>query len=434
MWRLFEYAAGEEMLAARLLCSVSFGLLVFAVGKLLSQAKVARPLLLATVVLILVVPKFNLLFWYALSEAPFLAVLFWAIWFALQLIEGRSGSTCWLALCVSLALLCLLRFTAAPFVIALIVYLYFARPPAQRGWNKRLTLLVLVASSPLLLWLAVSGGYSDNDSTRQLSYHGLQQTHWLHLVRTLSFWSGGLDGRLGLLGALALIVGSLVSSSRQQSHLVGICLFSILGYTLFLSLSISFVDAHTLVDVRILSPVLPMLLILAACQFQYLRWHWRGSGILLICALLLVPGFGRDLASSAKDGEGYSSTKLRRLEVVTTIASLPAEVPIYTNIGELFYLDARRETRQIPFYRNPITTIWNQSLSSEWEAVVEDLRANNGVVVWGQAGSFRTYLPTVEDMLGFGDLVISEELEGGVIMRLRPQAPASELRDSVKTH
>lgn len=188
------------------------------------------------------------------------------------------------------------------------------------------------------------------------------------------------------------------------------------------ALSITFFDAHTPLDARILAPLLPLSL-LVLCGVAGNRYQSLLAATLLVWVALAVPEMSRAWPAAMHNGIGYNTWGLMGLDVLAVADELPAEAPIYTNIGELFYLHRDRETQQLPLIYHPSTGQANQSVAAQWEAALTAMREYGGVVVWSPLSGYRTYLPTVEDMLAFGDLVVSEERGGGIILRPRRQLP-----------
>ncbi|MEM1155941.1 MAG: hypothetical protein AAGI44_17525, partial [Pseudomonadota bacterium] len=186
-----------------------------------------------------------------------------------------------------------------------------------------------------------------------------------------------------------------------------------------------FMDAHTPLDGRILAPILPLLL----CQIVVLGSDRHPALSVVPLATLFVfslPALAGELSQSMVHGRGFNRPVYAELEFLREVDKLPPGTPIYSNVYELFYVHLNREAELIPRNYDPRTQRPNALIAEQWSLVLADMREQGAILVWSPIGASRRYLPTVADMVAFGDLEIDRELEGGVFLRPRQAVDAPD--------
>ena len=216
---------------------------------------------------------------------------------------------------------------------------------------------------------------------------------------------------------------------REAARALGCPLACPFGTLSFLALSLSFMDAHTPLDNRILAPLMPvwviMLVALAQVRAAAASGAWQQLAMLALLFGISVsglPDFMSQFTAAVRYGDGFSDRRMNRAPIFNLAGGFSAEQAVYTNAGEFFYLLHNRQTLGLPHLYNPQTRMANPALDSELEAMLATLSETNGVIVWVDYMRFRDYLPTVAFLMDNFPLEVVASLEGGTVLKLREDA------------
>ncbi|MEM6583071.1 MAG: hypothetical protein AAF699_17465 [Pseudomonadota bacterium] len=428
LWHLSAQLGLEPLVAARAISIFSLLVCFVALRSLMLAAGCANWIVLCALCTLAVSVNWVSNFWMAWSEPPFLALFFLSLNLALQIAgreEGVDTRWQWSLLLLSLAAMLLLRYAAAPLAAAILLFLFLRRwiwSPERLVQYFFAGLLVL---APLLCWLGFSMILAEQSSAREFAFHPPGLQHLNSLALTLTQWGGGLSPLLVAMLTLLLLIWPLCSSHYREKPLVQLVCYCTFCYAGFLIFSITFMDAHTPLDGRILAPILPLLL----CQIVVLGSDRHPALSAVPLATLFVfslPALAGELSQSMVHGRGFNSPVYAELEILREVDKLPPGTPIYSNVYELFYVHLNREAELIPRNYDPRTQRPNALIAEQWSLVLADMRERGAILVWSPIGAYRRYLPTVADMLAFGDLEIDRELEGGVFLRPRQAVDAPD--------
>jgi hypothetical protein len=216
----------------------------------------------------------------------------------------------------------------------------------------------------------------------------------------------GLAIRGALRQGRTLQAGSAAQTgSSMQASLLPFALFTLV-YTAFLLVSLSFFDAQTSLDSRILSPVLVTGLILIASGLG--RWLPRAPrgvwipALLALAVLLAVHVYhGIEMARRLQAGElkGYGEAAWRSSKLIRQIDGLPADTLIYSNGHDVLYLLTGRPAIGIPRLRSPNSLRGNPHFDADLLAMRIALEEQNGVlVIFYDLQERRRYLPAEYDL------------------------------------
>lgn len=163
---------------------------------------------------------------------------------------------------------------------------------------------------------------------------------------------------------------------------------------------------HTPLDNRILLPVFLclmffMLLLFKKCSDNF-RQLTRVLLYMVACVFLLmqIMTFQKNLALFINDGityngVGYSSKIWITSKSVDYVRSLPERTVIYSNGPEIINLLLDRPSTMIPQFINPVNRLKNQNFSAEFKNMMEDIKSNNGYLVYFVNINWRWYLPSL---------------------------------------
>jgi hypothetical protein len=281
-------------------------------------------------------------------------------------------------------------------------------------WKRRrgLAIFLPLALAPSVLWLA-----------RNLALGSTGRTLLLHLparwkigaaLDTLALWlTGPVAGQIKLAtGLLALAVVVLLVLLRRRYRPAApaparALLLFIPVYLLVVLLSITFLDAFIPLDSRLLSPLLPALIVLGtALGADLFRAHrprrlLRPAIIVLGAALLLAwtTRSARWTAARSRDGAWYSSADWRETAVLDRSRDLDDDVPAWSNVPEAVWLITGRPASPVPELLNHHTGRANPAYLVEIDSLRARLRDGAVLVYVRREEDRRWYLPSEKELI-----------------------------------
>jgi hypothetical protein len=189
---------------------------------------------------------------------------------------------------------------------------------------------------------------------------------------------------------LAVATIRFVKESTPVPPLVRVLALFVVTYGAFLITSISFLDANTPLDDRILLPVLATGLVLALYVVGRLWPLGRSASVVARAAtvmmMVLAAGHGLKAAEVAATGYqrgwGFSSVAWQRSPALSRLAHLASRAPIFSNAPEIVYLHTGREARGLPRTRFLMSQQPNREFATQMDAVAREVRQSCGVVVY----------------------------------------------------
>jgi hypothetical protein len=334
----------------------------------------------------------------ALSEPVFLTCILLAFWLLSRYLDApATGRLLGAAAVMSLALLARYAGAAAVLTGALGILAMTPRPVTERVRSS--VVYTGIAFLPMAMWMVRNMLVASSVTGRELAFHPVGRGHVWQALYTTSGWllippSAPNSIRLAVwavLGALATAVAvRAVRAATPIPSLVRLLALFVVTYGAFLVASISFLDANTPLDDRILLPVLAIALVLGAyvldgCWPALRRAPLLAGGVMTLF-VLLIAGHGVKAAEVAvkgyEQGWGFTSATWRQSPTLAAVARLEPDRPIYSNAPEIVYLHGRREARGLPRTRFLMNQQPNQAYATEMQAVAETVRASCGVVVY----------------------------------------------------
>jgi hypothetical protein len=355
--------AGMDLLhGARLLITLLFGVDILLVG--LSVYKISHSMAFACLgALLLAVSDLHLgVYSYALSEPLFLTLMLAAY---LCLAESiNRPHWLWSALTgFLLSLAYLTRYAGSSPFLTVVMVMLLLKPPQ---WLKRIGIMLAGALLPIFAWLGYSLSISGFGplGNRQLVWHPIPIETLFEALKNLLTWiapndllqAGSIFGRILSLTSIILIPGLIAwlawailrRATRQPQTLGGdyaltfTQILHIVVYLGFLVLSLTFFDASTPLNDRILSVIyLPEVILFSSAM----AWVWnRLSGRLavlrwilaafcLVLAIFSVKDGYAAMNQIGREGQGFAHRGISDSAAIQAIRLMPPIVHLFEQTG-----------------------------------------------------------------------------------------------------
>jgi hypothetical protein len=443
---LSGFLAVDPMAGARWINALLFGVNIFLVGLLVAKNDISGrstivwlPLLGS--LLLLSAPTMLEIHVMAWTEPLFLFLGFTGL-FVLSIYLQRLdlGYLVFSALLISLAFLS--RYAGAALIATAILALILL---SSQGFPKRIKaagLFAFISLLPAILWMWRNLQSAGTATSREFSFHPIDLTKIREAITTISSWalvpaSASTLVKLIPIVLFVVVFSYLIFSKKNQAghdeskrkaaslpvmvKLLGA--FNLI-YLAFLVFSISFIDANTPLDARILSPlylsgiVLVLYLVgefltrfpkspilktamIFAAVFVFVMNAWTGSA-------LVVQGYDQ--------GIGFNSLAWSRSGILAEAEKLPREVVIFTNAPEAVYFFIDRAALSIPRKFESVRQQPNPNYLTdlaEMRSVIEDER---GVVLYFSSLN-RPTLVSEEELKSYMPLhVVVQAVDGTLYM------------------
>lgn len=344
------------------------------------------------------------------------------------------------------ALAFLTRYIGASLALAgaAAVFLFSKNPVLQR--IRHAALFGAISVFPMVLWMIRNRLAAGTATNRALIIHPVT--------------GGQVEGMLATLGAV-MAPGWTPNPVQAGIYLAALCLLGaafrlkyrkiqadgyfasdlsafpaaasvfLLCYLVLLTASISFFDAHTPMDVRILSPVYVFgLCVLVCLALQTRRAFRRPFYALGVVAVVL--GFSvaqvfilkTDLRALYENGSFFASKRWQVSELMAGVKALPRKTLIYSNAPDALDILADRPARMIPNLFNPGIRRKNPDFQQQISHMMQELAQKDGVLVYANRIDWRWYLPTAEDLKSHLPLNAVYQGEDGIIFKAARSAEA----------
>jgi len=270
--------------------------------------------------------------------------------------------------------------------------------------NDRLKVCVsfgLIASGPVLLWAVRNYFRSGSFSNRTPMFHPVNADNLRQLLDVIFnwFWPGIHSHwvEIGLLivffGLLTVLAARILrhgeENKRAGAGFVLILLIFIIVYCSAIIVSLTFFDASTRIDDRILSPILMSLVLSSLITMGYslpTKIQWAAATILVV--LLFVeawPGMLRDsegkLELMRESGYGFSSRGWRSSEAVEWIRNLDGDPTLATDEAMAVYYLSGVPAIQLPERMDPVKQVERAEYEQELQGILALLKNPNSYLV-----------------------------------------------------
>jgi len=359
----------------------------------------------------------------ALSEPLFIFLGFLGL-FLLTEYSHKKKTSLLIAASVAIALAALTRYVGVVLIVTGFIGILFLNHQTFRKRILDSIIFVAISSFPVILWLIRNYYAAGSGANRELTFHPFGFMHLKVALTTLSGWilPAWISSSTGGTVLLFIVIGLLLSSftvlrpraepnvaNKTDRPLTGILIFLgifISVYLVILIMSVSFFDAFTYPDNRILSPVFVSAVILVFCYLEMSLKHSQRRQLLkavwvplaIILSGIYTFNAIRIIQSAHSDGVGYNRNIWRQSAIVDEIRTLPSGIPIYTNGPDAIYMLTGKNSILIPCRINPFSQQQNDACSAEVSAMMKHLSENDGIIIYFNRLKWRSYLVSESDL------------------------------------
>lgn len=371
----------------------------------------------------------------AWSESSFVMFSFTGLFFLVLYLIKSS----WFWLCMAALFLGLSMATRYVGIVLLVPLFFGLLVLNRRSGQERVRdafAAAAIAGIPIGVWFTRNFVVAETAANRQFAIHPFGAKQFEALVTTLSdfvlpialpFWAKALHTAVWLI--LLLIVlkmyyqrnGLNKAASRAGMAFVSLNLVFILSYLAFLMVSISFIDAYTPLDNRILLPVfisLMMVMVLTAEAVLTERQLPAVRLSLFFFVTLSLSLNGMYVVQEARhihrDGLGFTSRFWRDSATITAVSQLDPDILIYSNGPDVLRFWTGKDARLLPYRLFPTTLQLNEDYEAQFKATCSGFYDDKLIVVYFDTIE-RGYLLTEDELASACNGIVGHKFADGTI-------------------
>ena len=395
-----------------------------------------------------------------LSEPLFLffsllSFLFFDLGIKDEEIKGLSAFIFFAGLCTGLAFLT--RYSGLALIATFLLAIFLL---SQHSRLKRIALFLAGVIPPIAIWFIRNSLVADSATNRVIQFNPIQISNirvglfnFSQFISPFPTWQDWLF-KSGALSVLLITIGIFLLAwlayhawnllftreiGQSPNPLTFTTAIYIFGYLCAVLFSMSFFDASTKFQHRILSPLYVSWMILLVAVLQSLNTKdTKGTkeeqekksvfiriirqirvpfALTVVAAILALSTFNfqRSLAELHEiDGLGYASWRWRQMNVLAIIKDLPPDVAIYSNSPPAVYLVTGRASRVIPTTINPVSGLPRTGYEQSLAEMREELLAGRAVLALFDTSDIEGAFGE-EIALQFDGLTLLEKSQGNVL-------------------
>ena len=356
---------------------------------------------------------------FAWSEPPFLTfalILFISLGF-----YHKQRKWYWLIIAaLSLGFILVTRYAGIAFVPVAALCLLFCNNLPIKQKIKDTVLFLFLAFIPLGLWMVRNIFLTHAATDREFIYHPITVKHLITLINTIhsfylpQFESSHANG-VELLIVVMLMIFMLAKLIKQSPNLLKaepsrlyMILFGYLFgaiYVAFLLLSISFYDAYTPLDERILFPVY---IFFTISIFSTIHEYSHTSGarnawlVLLVCAFFIIrinlPTVIETARNFLTSGLGYNKVSWNYSQTLKKLQEYPADTRVFSNGYTVIRFKTGNHAEPLPAKFSPVNDEPNPYYQEELATMCTEINQGKALFVYLER-VIRDYLPSKEEVL-----------------------------------
>jgi 4-amino-4-deoxy-L-arabinose transferase-like glycosyltransferase len=431
--------------AARWIGALLFGLNIVLVGLIVNS--ISRHSAMAAVggALMLISPVMLYMHTETGTEPLFLLLVFVGLYGLAKYLKTQNLSLLILS-SVAFALGCLTRYAGGAVIVAAVVGILLLSKQSHRRRFVDSLIMAGIGLAPLAAFVVRNVLIAGNATNREIQFHPITTRHLETALSHASSWfaavttSDPLGSVLRAFLSFLVLVGCIVLfrrllsagvagvESSDKNALIGILMVFCVSYVLFLVVSISFIDAATPLDSRILSPIYVAGMILGIWMADRVltglaesRWVKTGFAVAfgLFVGVYVLRTVAWDMTwirRSYEEGGGYVGRQWRESQIVEHLRSLPQNVMVYSNLPGAVYFLAGKPSTWVPEKFDDLSLKANGRYGIELNKMERDLRGGRAVLAYFKKAD-RPHLPTIEELNAGMGLAILKDGEEGAIFR-----------------
>jgi hypothetical protein len=314
------------------------------------------------------------------------------------------------------------------------------RPLRQR--LRDIFIFSSISCLPLIFWLIRNILLAQSATNRQLVFDPVGLSHAKKMFYALGNFIlpipiSNLMKALFVAGTIILlfrVVPIIYRKTTCKQHAAStevllpvLCIMYAVIYVVFLFISISFFDAHTPLDSRILLPAsLPVIvacIVLAWLMSQQLNRRWIWSTFVLFVFFIVSINMTPAIATAVKiheNGQGYNSRYWNNSDIIAALVENPSEVPIiYSNGPDVIRFWTGKEAMMIPAKKFAGVDRVNSDYQKQLTQMLQECKQGKALIVYLNAITWRWYLPSIEEIETTEILPVLKKGQGGVIYGTR---------------
>lgn len=372
----------------------------------------------------------------ALSEAPYILASLISVFLLLMYLRHSSN---WIlvGLTFALALALSLRYVGVtllpPICIALL--LFSKQPFAKRVIDCFVT--SLGALLPLVCWFIRNRVLTDSATNRPISFHPIEIDRFrAGLESIVGFWVPvriDLYSQVMLFTFLLIIMlfgaeSSLRAYFRDKSidnlgpAATIVSMIFIITYSVFLLFSISFIDAYTPLDARIMLP-LNIFCIIALLTISKRTISASNKNVVwsvtIAILLILACWNGKDTYARGNmlhnHGAGFTHRYWGSSDSLHYAKNASESYLLYSNAPDLVKFQTGRKLNFLPIHTNPLSGKVNPSFLEELSHMYTSVEEGRALIIYFNPMAWRWYLPSSDELENKYHFPVFQILQDGIV-------------------
>lgn len=397
---VFSIDVQSAALVLNALCIVSIVVVFLSLGERLNLHVTVRGILCC----LLLFARPNEVFLFAWSEGLFILQLLIIVFLLLRYRKTKALKHLLFAGFLA-GLSILTRYAAAGFIAGFCVWLFYN----EVGWRLKLK-TVLAFMLPILLcftsWFLYSASFHQQSIDRPLSMHLVDVKTLNTGFKTFYYWFypqkwGWLLFVFTAISSIALVRVNRNRSRRniEVKKALELLFILIACYVLFLLVSISFLDAYTPLDNRMLSPLYPLVLLALGTFFSFQK---RSASVFSYAlAMVLLVGVMFSSFPLWKQhflaGNGYNGKAYQNLEIITKSNASTSKVT-YTNAPDFLLLRGFKQPKYLPRLDKANSKEKNEAYDAEVKTMETEINNGSAQLLYIHQVNWRTYLMSADTL------------------------------------
>lgn len=384
------------LFSAKVLAVICFGFTIFFSGFMVwkNSGKQYRSWL--TSLFVLTSPFLASVFRLAMTETLFLPLMLVQL-FVLKNYLSNGKRTTLIGSAGLLAILWLTRYVGIFLLFSGFICINFLN---KFPWRRRIEDSLIFGFTSIFLyslWGLRNFLMGQTASGRSIYFHPIRLDNLRMAATTIISWISLIEGALIIRLAVTLLIGGLIiwvivrerSWQKISNSLFWVLLTTITAYAFTLLVSLTFFDASTRLDNRILSPIYLLIVIIIGILLPEITFNSQKLKTRdWVLFFLLVGVYSLNIVFSVQEfkfvyenGIGYSSPRWKNSKTIQALRTLKPQGPLYSNHSYAINLWSPYVSRWLPETRDWVNDQPVDDFESEIEIMQQNIISENGMLV-----------------------------------------------------